>query len=87
MECKLLDCHETATARLISPFGSSNFCETHCSEIQALFSARIGGESALRDAVLDASRYGPSSDPELDVAARPLDGEDSFARPDGRPVG
>lgn len=89
MECKTLDCHEIAVARVRHVFGDSNLCAAHAAPLQAEEEARAALRRAFEPLVRPvfegleiANRYGRLEDPPLEQEVR--GGE--YAHPDGRGI-
>jgi hypothetical protein len=64
MECRHPGCRDEAAVRVVTPFGTGNFCAEHASELS-------GGEPMWRREhgvpgwLKSAFRYGPAVDPPL----------------------
>lgn len=66
MDCKLIDCDNTAVARLITPFGTANLCGGHA----AVAASEDTDErhTFFRGPLQEVFRCGPKEDPPLDGA-------------------
>lgn len=72
MDCKILDCQEVATHRVLHPFGRSNLCDGHALAV-------ANDEDETWAALEFACRYGPVEDPPIEASERGPE----YARPDG----
>jgi hypothetical protein len=66
-ECRHPDCHGEPYGRVTTPFGEGVFCEKH-TEVATAWEAN---QPETRPSwIIDAFRYGPGRDPELEPTER-----------------
>lgn len=66
-ECRHLDCEGRASIRLITPWGTGNFCAEHGTDAVRLLDAPFDEDAPLYAQaawIRECFRYGPTKDPE-----------------------